>query len=120
MIDTDKYQSIRFTDNFNCADFVRLVALDYGIDYPIGGVNHETNEKVFKAISEKRSLFKEVKKPKSFDLVYMKSQDQTMHVGIYFNYGKIYHLQRKGSPIMQKITAEFKSNIIGFYRLKDA
>lgn len=119
MLDTTKYKDYRFTDDFNCADFARMVASDNGIHYPIGGVNHNSNSVVAGAIAENRTAFERVNEPRDFDLIYMKESGGRRHIGLYFNRGKIYHLKRDGSPVFQKITAELKGSIIGFYRLKD-
>lgn len=118
MIDTAKYKDCRFSPMFNCADFAYMVAKDNGIIYPIGGVNHESTNDVVEAIADNRSLFERVDTPRPLDLVYMREDDGRRHIGLYLKYGKIYHLKRSGSPIVQKITAEIKGRIIGFYRLR--
>ena len=113
-----RYQHLRFTDSFNCADFAKLVASDHGIHYPIGSVDHSDNLAVANAISNGFSIFEKTENPKDFDLIYMKESDGRRHIGLYFKINKIYHLPRSGSPIFQKITAEIHGSIIGYYKLK--
>lgn len=119
MINTANYQKLRFTDNFNCADFAKLVAQDNGIYYPIGSVNQSDNLEVSSAIASGFPLFDKVNTPRNFDLIYIKESDGRRHIGLYFKQGKIYHLPRSGSPLFQKITAEISGSIIGYYRLKE-
>lgn len=118
MINTNKYDHIRFTDDFNCASFVKLVCSDSGIDCPIDFVCHGDTEAVAQAIIDKKPMFEETKSPNDFDIVYMRETDGRRHVGLYFKHGYIYHLRREGSPVMQKITTEIRSRIIGIYKLK--
>lgn len=118
MIDFEKYSELRFTDEFNCASFVKLVSEDNGIECPIDFVSHQDKERVAEAVINKMPLFDRVDDPKDFDVVYMKDETGRRHVALYFKYNNIYHLRRDGSPVFQKITAEVKPRIIGFFRLK--
>ena len=119
MIDTQKYEHLRFTDDFNCSSFVKLVCADNGIKCPIDFVSHTDSKAIAQAILDKKPMFEEVEKPQDFDVIYMREKDGRRHVGLYFKYGNIYHLRREGSPVFQKITTEIKSQIIGIYRLKE-
>lgn len=118
MIDTSKYKDLLFSDDFNCASFVKLVSSDNNIPCPIDFVSHSDNISIATAIAEKKPLFEKVNKPKDFDVVYMKEKDGRRHVGLFFKPNNIYHLKREGSPVFQRITNEIKPMILGFYRYR--
>lgn len=118
MIDVSKYSHIRFKEDFNCSSFVKLVLKDNGLNYPVDFVDHSDSTKVAESIANKKPLFYKVEKPEDFDLIYIKESDGRRHLGLYIKYNRILHLRREGSPVLQKITKEIQSGIIGFYRLK--
>ena len=119
VINVSSYQHLRFKDDFNCADFAKLVASDYDINYPIGSVDHKDKDAVVDAISNGTTLFDKVNSPRDFDLIYIRESDGRRHIGLYFSHGKIFHLPRTGSPLFQKITSELSGRIIGYFRLKE-
>lgn len=118
-INFSKYEHLRFSDEFNCASFVKLVAMDNGILYPINFIDHNDSNEVIKSFVDNKPLFDQIEKPKDFDLIYLKEDDGRRHVGLFFKPNNIYHLPRQGSPLYQKITGEIKPKIIGYFRLKN-
>lgn len=117
--DWKKYENLKFTEEFNCASFAKLVAEDNGIIYPVNFIDHKDSVKVIQSFIDSKPLFDQINDPEDFDIVYMKENDGRRHVGLFFKPNNIYHLPRSGSPLYQKITSEIKPNIIGYFRLKN-
>ena len=118
MIDTLKYKDVRFTEKFNCSSFVKKVLSDNKIECPIDFINHKDKKEISESFIENRPLFERTNKPADFDIVYLKTGYNKRHLGLFFSPNFVYHLPRNGSPLMQKIKGEVKSQVIGFYKLK--